>query len=416
MRILIEAYECDPYRGHAPGSAWASIIRLSKWNEISVITESTQYRDGIQRYIDLNPDATKNLRFFYIANNERVRKRTSRATMPVIDVLAYRWWLWKSYTLAKKLHEETPFDLTHHLRGNSFRDPGYLWRLPIPFVWGPTGGTGGVSFGLMTFLPPLDRIRHLARRAVSSYQLNFSRRVGCALKRAATVFAQTSSDASLFARVARQRVALLHEQSCDDIDGRRGVVINDGEPIKLVWVGRCIPLKAFPILLETLGEFRQLKNYQLHVAGDGPSLSKWRYQATKLGLDNRITWHGWLTQDATLQVLSNSHLLVFTSLWEATSATVMQSLSLGIPVLCLNRGGYSDVIDESCGFKIEADDRYSTLRGFADVLNRVLEAPKILEALSDGALRRARELTWDNTARRIQESYSDAVERGPAKV
>ena len=49
--------------------------------------------------------------------------------------------------------------------------------------------------------------------------------------------------------------------------------------------------------------------------------------------------------------MQDADIALITSLRELTS-TVIESLSLGLPVVCLDHCGFSDVIDESCGIKV----------------------------------------------------------------
>jgi len=52
-----------------------------------------------------------------------------------------------------------------------------------------------------------------------------------------------------------------------------------------------------------------------------------------------------------MTLLRKSHAAVFPSLREATSTFVMQALSTGLPVICLDHCGFGDIIDETCGFR-----------------------------------------------------------------
>jgi glycosyltransferase involved in cell wall biosynthesis len=127
--------------------------------------------------------------------------------------------------------------------------------------------------------------------------------------------------------------------------------------------------------------------------------------ARALGIEHLCVWHGWLSEEETTNLLNNAHVLGFTSLWEGTPATVMQSLAVGLPVICLRNGGYGDVVDSSCGITIEANDQATAVREFRRAWEGVVEMPGRIEALSQGALERARVFTWDVAAQRISESY-----------
>ncbi len=50
--------------------------------------------------------------------------------------VAYRRWQRLVYRIAVQLHQENPFDMTHLVSLCGYREPGYLWKLPVPHIWG----------------------------------------------------------------------------------------------------------------------------------------------------------------------------------------------------------------------------------------------------------------------------------------
>jgi glycosyltransferase involved in cell wall biosynthesis len=83
----------------------------------------------------------------------------------------------------------------------------------------------------------------------------------------------------------------------------------------------------------------------------------------------------------------------------------MEALAAGLPVICHGIGGMSFAIDESCGFKIPLADRQTSIRNFADAISRLVTTPGLLNRLSEGALRRAQELSWNKLIREMADAY-----------
>ncbi len=50
-------------------------------------------------------------------------------------------WHRRAYRFALELSGEIQFDLVHQSTMCGFREPGRLWKLDAPFIWGPVGGT-----------------------------------------------------------------------------------------------------------------------------------------------------------------------------------------------------------------------------------------------------------------------------------
>jgi len=408
LRVLVIACECSPSKSQVAGSSWKILTRLSAWNDLWVIT-SERFREEIQAQCSAEELAEAGILFFYVDERWAPRKNHSRSPVPVESTLAYRRWLSKTYRLARELHGCVHFDLVHHLRRNTFRLPGHLWRLPVPFVWGPTGGTNGVPWCLMASLDWKNRILHGLRNVLTAAQLHLSPTVRRAAKEAEVLIAQTSHDQRRFAAVLGVQSALIHEQATDPehavlhrYDGSR--------PLRTVVVGRLVASKGVPIALQAIAAGSVRGKVQLHIVGDGPLGAEYKGLARRLGVDGDCRWHGWVPSDRVLAVMKDCDVLLFPSLLEATSTTVMQALSAGLPVIALRHCGYSDILDKTCAIMVDVGPREDVVRGFRRAIRSLLAFPHKVEALSEGACRKAREHSWDVVARKIHQAYLRAAE------
>ena len=407
-KVLVEAYECSPVRSHAPGSAWQILSRLAQWYNLWVITEETQYREDVTNYLKNNPSLAERMCFSFIPRSRKGGLSRKRPALPIREVLEHRKWLKRSFVVAKQLHSKINFDLVHHLRGDSFREPGHLWKLPVPFVWGPIGGTASIPWQMLTALDSKARIEYTVRNVVNALQFHFSPRVHNACFAAKRILAQTTEDQKNFSKVHGVEALIAHEQGCDPSKG--SLHYYDGtRKLKVAWIGRCISGKAMPILLKAICNPEIKEHITLHVAGNGPCLSKWQTLAENLGLAEQCIWYGWLGQQKTLDLLNSCDVLAFTSLLEATSTTVMQALSLGIPVICLKLCGFGDVITDECGIAIPAKDTRSAIKGFSTAFGSILQKPQRLEEISKGALRQAVKYSWDHLAQQVKDAYEIAL-------
>ena len=127
------------------------------------------------------------------------------------------------------------------------------------------------------------------------------------------------------------------------------------------------------------------------------------------GVAQDCTWHGWLSRDAVSRLMEQSDVLAFPSLLEATSTTVMQALSRGLPVIALRHCGLEDVVNDTCGFSIPVQTVRSAVRGFSDALCQLVDDPPAVERLSRGSAVRARAHSWDRVARELDAAYRGAA-------
>ena len=129
-KIIISAYACSPYQGSEAAVGWGIITALAKFHELHIIVEEEKFRHEIASY-EAFYGKTKNITFYFIKKN---RAKLLRKVWPPSYYWFYRIWQWKAYKLAKKLHQSIQFDIAHQLTMVGYREPGYLWKLPIPFA------------------------------------------------------------------------------------------------------------------------------------------------------------------------------------------------------------------------------------------------------------------------------------------
>jgi len=117
------------------------------------------------------------------------------------------------------------------------------------------------------------------------------------------------------------------------------------------------------------------------------------------------TWMGQVPFQRVREVLDKHDAFVTSSLQEGTSNVLMEALAAGLPVICHDIGGMSFAIDESCGFKIPLRTRQNSIVEFANAITQLVTSQGLLNRLSEGALHRARALSWDELAREIANTY-----------
>ena len=72
--------------------------------------------------------------------------------------------------------ETKHFDLIHYVGMIGYREPGYLWKLGLPYVWGPVGGTNNAPQQLMERMPLIGRMKLTFRSIVNTFQFHTKRR------------------------------------------------------------------------------------------------------------------------------------------------------------------------------------------------------------------------------------------------
>lgn len=88
---------------------------------------------------------------------------------------------------------------------------------------------------------------------------------------------------------------------------------------------------------------------------------------------------------------------------------VLEALSLGLPVICHDACGMGIAITDRCGIKVPMRTPELSIAGFADAIRRLSNGGDAFRELSEGALQRADELSWDSMAARIASTYERVI-------
>jgi glycosyltransferase involved in cell wall biosynthesis len=414
LKVLVLAAATHPDEGSEPGLGWRWVEALSKFHDLWVITgEYRGNRDAIERRFREHQELIDHLEIFYIPWFVPRKRWLSNFCLRLWYPLYYRYyrqWHQEAYQLAKRLHQEVGFDLVHQLNMTGYREPGYLWKLDAPFVWGPVGGTHNVPLRFASVIGFRETLYHLAKRMVNHFQLRHHRRVHAALARANGFITVTPGERETFLRVTGKDSVVIGVNRA--IPPRKRLMGKDditSRPLQLIWSGIHQSRKALPLALQALAMHRGMCEFHLHVLGEGRMTQTWKQMAQKLQLDKYCTWHGLVEHKQAVNLLGKGDVLVFTSLGESTPSVVLESLSVGVPVICLDHCGMAEVVTPDCGVKIPVTTPKNVIIDLAETIYRLAKNPDEVHLLSEGALKRAREYSWDSGVQPMLKVYQHAI-------
>lgn len=113
--------------------------------------------------------------------------------------------------------------------------------------------------------------------------------------------------------------------------------------IELLYVGQLIHRKGVDILLRALQRVIQ-SNWCLAIAGTGPLQAEYIRMCRELGLAERVEFLGVLPNDAVKERIARADLLVLPSRFDGWGAVVNEALMCGVPVICSDQCGASDLL------------------------------------------------------------------------
>lgn len=403
LKVLYSVYACSPKKGSEAGMGWNFIRTLSNFHEVHAITE-VKWKQDIDEHFSKDPDLAKRIRIYYL---KKKRNYFLRRIWPPSYYYFYREWQKKVYELALELDKKEQFDIMHHLNMVGYREPGYLWKIRKPFVWGPLGGLEDVNFKLLLNTDPAGFIFYCARFAVNQLQ----KRTVPRLKRAASrdksfLIASTEDDRKQIKRYWNRDSALIPEVGQELIPADIPLARSNGEPLRIAWSGEHEARKALNILLKGLRHAPPEFRWQLSILGSGRMTQKWKTLACKYGIDENCIWHNWMQKAAAHEIMRRSHVLCITSIKDLTSTVTMEALSFGLPVICIDHCGFGNVVNESCGIKIPVDYPSKVSSGFMNALLTLYSDETYRVKLANGALKRVTDFGWEKKAQEITRIYN----------
>lgn len=405
LKVLLGCYACDPHYGSEPGMGWNFASRIAKFHDVHVLVEEGEFRETLTRFAAKHPEQVEHMTFHFIP---RTHHETLRKFWPPSYYWFYRAWHRRAYRCAQELDRHENFDLVHQVTISGFREPGYLWKLGKPFVWGPLGGFTDTPWCLLGSLGAYGSVYFALRNVVNFFQKRWGRAARAAAAHSHTILTSTTKAVEEIRAFWHRDAVLMNEVGLETGHVRFEPSVHEpGTPLRLCWAGEHIPRKALDLLLHALPLCRE--RVELHVLSKGPRMAAWQALSRRLGLGKLVTFHGFVPRDEAFRIMSSSHVFCITSVREDTSTVVFEAFRYGLPIVALDHCGFSAVINETCGVKIPIRSRRQVIRDYARHIDFLASHEDERRRLSAGALKRCLDFTWDAKMEVLNGIYERAV-------
>jgi glycosyltransferase involved in cell wall biosynthesis len=177
----------------------------------------------------------------------------------------------------------------------------------------------------------------------------------------------------------------------------------DGPPWRLLQVASLNRVKNQACLVEAVALLAGTMDVRLDLIGEDTLGGALQAAAVARGVADRITFHGFLPQDAIVPLRARAHLYVQTSRHEGAGVSVLEAAASGLPVLG-TRVGY--VADWSPSAAEAIDDPSGP--ALAGAIARLLADPSRRAALARNALAFAREHDVHWSVDKLERLYREA--------
>ncbi len=384
---------------------WNFIVNISKYHDLWVITEKEKFEKEIEVELEKTPKLKNSITFFYIP---KVRHKKLRKLWPPSYYWFYKAWQKDAHKLACKLEKSIDFDLVHQLNMVGFREPGYLWKLDLPFVWGPIGGMVQFPWRFLSLVGIRGSLFHIGRNIINHFQSRYLIRVKKAIQKSKGSLISATKE-------MQNQIQKLHGVDSYYISeiGQHNLLINtitmrdDFSKLRLCWSGQHTEGKALPLLLKALSQVSEKVVWKLDILGEGSKTKSWQRMSKKLNINQNCIWHGWLSKKNAIKVMENSNVQIITSLKDLSSTVTLEALSLGIPVICLDHCGFGDIITSDCGIKISVRNPKQVIDDLAKAIELLYGDEAHRYSLAKGALKRSEDYSWDKKTQILNQIYEN---------
>jgi glycosyltransferase involved in cell wall biosynthesis len=404
MRILLSAYACEPYRGSEPGVGWNWASELQRHGNSLVVLTRTSLRPKIEQFFSANPTAPRP-EFVYYELPAPLLYLFRKGWLP--EQIYYVIWQMFCVPTARQAAQDHKSELVWHVTLGTIRLPCFLWRLGKPFVYGPAGGGERTPFNMRTDYSLYAHAKDNLRDA-----LNWLSRIDPMMRavfaKADLILARTPESAQFVSRRLRDKVRIVHEVGVVQVAPADAVRTSLR---RVLYVGNFRYWKGVRIAMRAFGEFIRLGGVgRFTMVGQGPEEPMLRQLAKDANVDHLIDWIPWMEQRHLWRIYDEHDVFLFPSLHDSGGTVVVEALSRGLPVVCIDLGGPGQIVNNDAGFVQPTAGRTAPEVSveLGRVLKRLFDDPAEFKRLSAGALAHAEDFRWSARAARALREIQQA--------
>lgn len=409
-KVLMIAYACDPEGTGEHWLGWGWAEQAAQRHQVFLLT-TPRARAAVERHA-----ARHGIRVRFVALPAAVRLLSAP-----FGRFGSWWrkilWVYRATHAAEAWHREERFNLVHQTTFHTFRVPFLAaGRLDIPSVWGPIAGGEYIPFGFYKYLGPLYLPESMRR--VFNWSWLLWPPVRRSLEVADVIFASNRVTMDFLGPEVAAKCVLVPPNAIRPEDEHRPIPPRTrapGEPFRLLYVGNCLPTRAMGLAFAALAR-SGLRDWEFTIIGTGPGFKFWQREARRYGVADRIRFLGRLPHAELEPHYERADGFVFPALRDSGGSALLEAMSKGLPVICLDWAGPAEIVDAESGVKVPVTTPEETVEAFARALVRLRNEPAWRVALGQRAAERAQaQFTWASKRAVLEETYARLLAENVSK-
>lgn len=403
LKVLLSAYACEPGRGSEPEVGWQWALQMARFHDVTVVTRANN-RAILEATLAQQSGVRPNVVYYDLPAWVLWLKRRG---LPVA-LYYFLWQVGVRRQLGPRLAE---FDLIHHITFNSFRQPGFWWFCRKPVVLGPLGG-GQVS--PWRFLPSFGwEMVSETVRSLSVIGSSLLPHVHVCFHFATRILVANQDTLRRIPKRYHPRITSLLETGIPSSQIQPPRNARTEGPVKFIWVSRLEKIKACALVIEAFSQaIKAEPGLCLSIVGDGPDASFVKAAATRLGVLDKIHWHGRVAKDNIPRLLREHDVFVFTSVRDTSGNVLLEGMAAGLPAITLRHHGAAEIATEETAIRIQPTGFHETAAATGEAMLKLARSPDLRARLGEAGRQRIIEVyAWDRQGEQMDAIYRSACGR-----
>ena len=408
MKILLSAYACDPRAGSESGIGWNFAKELAlRGDTVHVVTKNPAKDVAFQAEIKrLGIQDRLFVHYYDLPWLFQLLYKSATA----LEHVFYFFWQVGLYFFAKKLCRQHSFDVIHHITLGVFRTPSFLYMLNVPFIFGPLGGGEECPELLRKNLPLKFKVKELARSFLNNTS-RFNPLLQHCYKYSSLILLKTSDNLRYIPKQYHSKCKIELEVGMKKLPQSEPEQQPTGN-IRIIYAGRLVYWKGVHLAIKAYARVvQQIPDASFTIVGSGSDELWLKEIARQENMHDRITWIPNVEQSVLFNLYKNHDLLLFPSLHDSSGGVVLEALSFGLPVVCLDIGGPKEIVDKSCSCIITTGNstEQQVVENIAKTLCHLIRDSDRISTMRKNAEAKAKTYWWKNVVERVYRSIEEHI-------
>lgn len=413
MKILVEAYSCEPGEGSEKGVGWNTVFNLAeRYKHDLVVITRARNREKIEAE---KGEWAKLIKWIFVDPPKRYLwiKKKGALGLRSYNLL----WQREMRKATKRYLESNCVDVLHRLTFGSIVPPSLLAGFGLPLVVGPAGGAEMSPPELVEDLPFRLWVKDRVRAVLFKFAiwLPTTKR---AYRNCKVALGATEASVTAFKNLGVEKVRSVPQSGCggDEVEAFANAhplsLTPPSGPIRLLTACRLIHWKGIDLAIEAVRmAVENGAEVELTILESGPERKSLEARVAEYGLSDRIRFAGRLPKlEDVYHLMRECDALIHPALNEAFGQAVLESLALGRQVVCLDWAGPGMIVTEQCGIKVFPGSREEVISKLAAAIVMLKERRKDWGKIQNQAVERSKDFSWERLAAEVDRAYRDCLE------